>query len=356
MIFSFRWYGPEDPVTLENIRQIPGITGVVSDLFEIPVGEVWPLDKIGAHRERIEAAGLVFTAIESIMVHEDIKLGRPSRDGYIAAYIESLHNTGKAGIPVVTFNFMPVVDWFRSDLQHRNTDGSTCLAYHEATTARLDPLTLSDLDMPAWVGDHSPEGMRDLFVAYREVPAEKLWENLAYFLERVVPEAEACGVKLALHPDDPPWPIFGLPRIIVDEAALERVLAIVDSPANGLALCSGSLGAGRDNDLPRMIRRFGPRIHFAHVRNVKHVGPDHDFTEAPHPSALGSLDIYAIMKAYHEVGFEGVMRPDHGRMIWGEQGKAGYGLYDRALGATYLYGIWEAIERSRENVLEKSSS
>ena len=146
MIFSFRWYGPKDPVTLENIRQIPGITGVVSDLFEIPVGEVWPLDKIGAHRERIEAAGLAFSAIESIMVHEDIKLGRPGRDGYIAAYIESLHNTGKAGVPVVTYNFMPVVDWFRSDLQHINTDGSTCLAYHEATAARLDPLTLSDLE------------------------------------------------------------------------------------------------------------------------------------------------------------------------------------------------------------------
>lgn len=348
MIFSFRWYGPKDTVTLEDIRQIPGITGIVSDLFEIPVGHVWPLDKIRTRKERIEEAGLSFSAVESIMVHEDIKLGRPNRDDYIDAYIESLHNTGKAGIPVVTYNFMPVVDWFRTDLQHRSPDGSTCLAYHEANAARLDPLTLKDFDMPAWVGDHSPDGMRELFAAYKGVPAEKLWENLAYFLERVVPEAESCGVRLALHPDDPPWPVFGLPRIIVDETSLERVLAIVDSPANGLALCSGSLGAGRDNDLPGIIRRFSPRIHFAHVRNVRHVGPDRDFIEAPHPTAFGSLDIYAIMKAYHDVGFKGVMRPDHGRMIWGEQSRAGYGLYDRALGATYLYGLWEAIERSRE--------
>jgi mannonate dehydratase len=346
MIFSFRWYGPEDPVTLGDIRQIPGITGIVSDLFEIPVGEVWPLGKIRARKEHIEDAGLSFSAIESIMVHEDIKLGRPARDDYIDAYIESLHNTGKAGIQVVTYNFMPVVDWFRSDLRHRNSDGSASLAYHEASAAQINPLTLSDFAMPAWVGDHTPGGMRALFAAYQEVSAERLWENLAYFLERVVPEAEACGVKLALHPDDPPWPVFGLPRIIVDEESLGRVLAITDSPANGLALCSGSLGAGRDNDLPRMIRRFGPRIHFAHVRNVKHVGPDRDFVESPHPTVFGSLDIYAIMKAYHDVGFKGVMRPDHGRMIWGEEGKPGYGLYDRALGATYLYGLWEAIERS----------
>jgi len=344
MHFSFRWFGPHDPISLEQIRQIPGVTGIVSALFDIPVGDPWPQAEIEALKQEIEDAGLQFTAIESIPVHEDIKLGLPDRNLYIDHYAESLRNAGKAGVPVVTYNFMPVFDWFRSDLQYPNPDGSTSLAYRESTVSQIDPLTLGELDLPAWAGDSSPEQLKAQILAYRDVRAENLWENLAYFLNKIVSVAEAAGVKLAIHPDDPPWPIFGLPRIIIDESALDRVLKIVDSPANGLALCSGSLGVGRANDLPRMIRRFGPRIHFAHVRNVQHKGPDRDFIEAPHLSQKGSLDIFAIMKAYSEVGYEGVIRPDHGRMIWDEQGKPGYGLYDRALGATYLMGLWEALQ------------
>jgi mannonate dehydratase len=349
MQFSFRWYGPEDPVTLEKIRQIPGITGIVSDLFRIPVGESWPLTDLQTLKQEISDAGLQFTAIESIPVHENIKLGKPDRDQWIANYIESLVNVGKAGIPVVTYNFMPVFDWFRSDLDYPHPDGSTGLAYQESNAAGIDPSTIAEMDLPAWAGDASAEQLKALIMAYQRVDSERLWQHLAYFLKRVVPAAEAAGVKLALHPDDPPWSLFGLPRIIVDEASLARVLAIVASPANGLALCSGSLGAGRDNDIPAMIRRFGPRIHFAHVRNVRHIGPARDFMEAPHPSQYGSLDMFAIMKAYHDVGFKGVIRPDHGRMIWGEQGRPGYGLYDRALGATYLMGLWEALQRQQEN-------
>jgi mannonate dehydratase len=176
------------------------------------------------------------------------------------------------------------------------------------------------------------------------VNAEQLWEHLAYFLERVVPAAAAAGVRLALHPDDPPWPILGLPRIITDAAALDRLLALVDRPANGITFCTGSLAANPENDLPAMARRFAAagRIHFAHCRNVRVIGP-HRFHETPHPSACGDVDMAAVLAALRDAGFAGPLRPDHGRMIWGETGRPGYGLYDRALGATYLYGLWEGL-------------
>ena len=178
--------------------------------------------------------------------------------------------------------------------------------------------------------------------------AERLWDNLAYFLERVVPVAERAGVRLAIHPDDPPWPIFGLPRIITNAAALERLVGLVDSPANGVTFCTGSLGALPGNDLPAMVRRLGAmgggggRIHFAHCRNVLVTG-ERTFHETPHPSACGSVDMLQVLRALRDVGFAGPMRADHGRMIWGETGRPGYGLYDRALGAMYLYGLWEGL-------------
>jgi mannonate dehydratase len=175
-----------------------------------------------------------------------------------------------------------------------------------------------------------------------------LWANLARFLEAVVPVAQAEGIALAIHPDDPPRPIFGLPRIVKNRADLKRLLERVDLPANGLTLCSGSLGAGPENDVPALVREFGAmgRIHFAHLRNVR-VTPAGDFEETAHPSACGSLDLAAIVEACQEVGFQGPVRPDHGRMIWGEAGRPGYGLCDRALGATYLLGLWEGVARSR---------
>ena len=181
---------------------------------------------------------------------------------------------------------------------------------------------------------------------YKSVSEEDLWNNLKYFLERVVRAAEEVDVKMAIHPDDPPWGIFGLPRIITGRESLERLVGLVDSSSNGITLCSGSLGVTRKNDVAEMIRHFGKmgRIHFAHCRNVL-ITEEGSFEEAAHLSAKGSLDMYEIMKAYHEVGFDGPVRPDHGRMIWGETGKPGYGLYDRALGAVYLNGLIEAIEK-----------
>jgi len=349
MQMTFRWYGDDDKVTLENIRQIPGVTGIVSAIYDVPVGEVWPLDKILALKAKIEAKGLKLETIESIPVHEDIKMGLPSRDRLIANYCESLKNCAKAGIKVVCYNFMPVFDWTRSELSHELPDGSNALIYKHETVLKMDPLT-GELSLPGWDSSYTKEGMRELLEQYKKVSEEDLWNNLQYFLERVIPVAEINDIKMAIHPDDPPWSIFGLPRIITNKENLERFINLVDSPYNGLSLCSGSLGVNPDNDIPELIRYFGKkgRVHFGHVRNVLITG-EKSFEESSHRSADGSLDMVEIMKAYHDIGFEGPIRPDHGRMIWGETGRPGYGLYDRALGAVYLNGIWETLENQIKN-------
>lgn len=341
MYMTFRWFGPKDAVTLPNIRQIPGVEGIVAALFEIPAGDAWPRDTLASLAEQIDKAGFRFSVVESIPVHEDIKLGRPTRDRYIENYCRSLQHMGELGIPVLCYNFMPVFDWMRTALTQRMPDGSITMAYDDNALARID-LSGGITALPAWAGAYDGASLGALLAAYRDVDAERLWENLAYFLERVVPAAAASGVKLAIHPDDPPWPIFGLPRIITDGAALERLLGIVDSPANGVTFCTGSLGALRANDLPAMIRRLGSHIHFTHCRNVR-VTADRQFHETAHPSRFGSVDMLAVLRALHDVGYTGPMRPDHGRMIWGEEGRPGYGLHDRALGAMYLQGLWEAL-------------
>ncbi|MDP9348800.1 MAG: mannonate dehydratase [Gemmatimonadota bacterium] len=345
MQMTFRWYGRHDPVPLAYIRQIPGVTGIVSALYDVPVGEVWPRSSLESLQEEIEGAGLRFAVLESIPVHEDIKLGRPGRDRLVDNYCESVRHLGELGIPVLCYNFMPVFDWTRTSLETPLDDGSTALAYDHRALARID-LSRGTGDLPGWATAYDAEELAALLAAYRDVDEERLWENLAYFLERVAPVAEEVGVKLAIHPDDPPWSIFGLPRIITGGAALERLLGLVDTPANGVTFCTGSLGADPALDLPALVRVIGGRgrIHFAHCRNVLVTG-EREFHESPHPSAYGSVDMFEVLRAYRDVGFTGPMRPDHGRMIWGERGRPGYGLYDRALGATYLLGLWEALSR-----------
>jgi mannonate dehydratase len=332
-------------VSLDKIRQIPVVKGIVSAIYDLPPGEPWPFDKVQALKKEVEEKGFSLVAIESIPVAEEIKLGSPSRDRYINAFCESVRSVGESGVPVACYNFMPVFDWMRTNLSFKLEDGSCALSYDHDELAKIDPSSGAQ-GLPGWSAAYSASELRYLLDAYRETNEEDLWTNLKYFLERVVPVAEEVGVKMAIHPDDPPWSIFGLPRIIRDEAALERLVKLVDSPSNGIALCSGSLGVDPKNDIPAMVRRFGAlsRIHFAHVRNVKIMG-EKRFCETAHPSSAGSLDIYEIIKAYHDVGFSGPLRPDHGRMIWGEEGKPGYGLYDRALGAMYIAGLWEAIEK-----------
>jgi mannonate dehydratase len=333
-------------VSLDKIRQIPVVKGIVSAIYDLPPGEPWPFDKVQALKKEVEEKGFSLVAIESIPVAEEIKLGSPSRDRYINTFFESVRSVGKSGVPVVCYNFMPVFDWMRTNLSLKLEDGSYALSYDHDELAKVD-LSSGAQGLPGWGAAYSASELRYLLDAYRGISEEDLWANLKYFLERVVPVAEEVGVKMAIHPDDPPWSIFGLPRIIRDEAALERLVKLVDSPSNGIALCSGSLGVDPKNDIPAMVRRFGAlgRIHFAHVRNVKITG-EKRFCETAHPSCAGSLDIYEIVKAYHDVGFSGPLRPDHGRMIWGEEGKPGYGLYDRALGAMYIAGLWEATEKS----------
>lgn len=340
MQMTFRWYGPDDPVSLADIRQIPGVTGVVSALHDVPVGDVWTRAALARRGEQIAAAGLTWPVVESIPVHEDIKIGRPGRDALIDRYCRSVEHVGAQDIGVVCYNFMPVFDWMRTDLAYRLPDGSTALAYDHDALTDVD-LSSGTGEMPAWVSYDAGElaALRD---AYRAVDQEGLWEHLAYFLERVVPVAEAAGVRLAIHPDDPPWPIFGLPRIITGGAALERVAGLVESAANGVTLCTGSLGAGASCDLPALVRRLGAKIHFAHLRNVIVTG-ERQFHESPHPE--GRVDLVAVLDALRQSGFDGPIRPDHGRMIWGETGRPGYGLHDRALGATYLLGIWNALVR-----------
>ncbi len=344
MKMTFRWYGEADPVKLEYIRQIPGLYGVVSAIYDVPPGEVWPLDKLQTLRARIEGAGLKFEVVESVPVHEDIKLGKPTRERLIANFAQNIRHCAAVGVKVICYNFMPVFDWTRTEMAKLLADGSTTLAFDAATVASIDPA--QGIALPGWDASYQPEQLKSLLAEYRAVGAEQLWAHLGHFLQAIIPVAEEVGVKMAMHPDDPPRPIFGLPRIVKNRSDLQRLLRLVDTPANGLTLCSGSLGADLGNDIAALVREFGAmgRIHFAHLRNVK-VQADGTFYESTHRSCDGSLDIAAIVKAYHDVGFTGYVRPDHGRMIWGETGKPGYGLYDRALGAVYLNGLWEAIDK-----------
>ena len=346
MKLTFRWYGDNDPVTLNHIRQIPTMSGIVSAVYDTPVGGIWSEKSINAIKQKAEENGLEFEVVESVPVHEDIKLGNQNAAKYIDNYCENIRRLGKAGVKCICYNFMPVFDWLRSELEFPLADGSNALAYVDETVLSLNPLK-SELSLPGWDESYKNDELKALLTEYSKLTEEDLWDNLKAFLEKVVPVAEECGVNLAIHPDDPPWGIFGLPRIITNKANLQRFLKLVDSPANGLTFCTGSLGSNMNNDIVDMIKTFGKRIHFAHLRNIKW-DDGRDFHETAHPTSCGSLDMYEIVKALSDSGFDGYVRPDHGRMIWGETGRYGYGLYDRALGATYIAGLFEAVEKSSQ--------
>ncbi len=346
MKLTFRWYGDNDPVTLNHIRQIPTISGIVSAVYDTPVGGIWSEESINAIKQKAEENGLEFEVVESVPVHEDIKLGNQNAAKYIDNYCENIRRLGKAGVKCICYNFMPVFDWLRSELEFPLADGSNALAYVDETVLSLNPLK-SELSLPGWDESYKNDELKALLTEYSKLTEEDLWDNLKAFLEKVVPVAEECGVNLAIHPDDPPWGIFGLPRIITNKANLQRFLKLVDSPANGLTFCTGSLGSNSNNNIVDMIKTFGKRIHFAHLRNIKW-DDGRDFHETAHPTSCGSLDMYEIVKALSDSGFDGYVRPDHGRMIWGETGRYGYGLYDRALGATYIAGLFEAVEKSSQ--------
>jgi mannonate dehydratase len=339
MQMAMRWFGPADPVPLWKLRQVPNLTGVVSALHDVPPGVPWPRGGVSELRRSVEAAGLRLSVIESIPVHEDIKLGNARRGERINAWVESLEAVAAERIAVVCYNFMPVFDWTRTDLKHLREDGSTSLIYRHADVSGEGgdrPVSL-----PGWAEAYSPQRLTDLLAAYANVSATELRANLAYFLRAVVPEAERLGVRLAIHPDDPPWPVLGLPRVVSTADDLEFVLQAAPSDHSGLTFCTGSLGSRADTSLPTLVRRFAPHIHFVHARNVLRHG-ERDFDEVPHVSDQGSIELARTVTSLARVCPDVPIRPDHGRMIWGETGRPGYGLHDRALGAMYLQGLIDA--------------
>lgn len=348
MKMSFRWYGKDDPVSLESIAQIPGMRSIVSAVYDVKPGEVWPEESISSISKACQEKGLIFDVVESIPVHEDIKLGRGNVGQLLENYRENIRRCGRHGIKCVTYNFMPVFDWTRTQLDKRAPDGSTSLVMYWDQLKGLDPLK-DDIKLPGWDSSYTQQEVRELIAAYSELGEQGLWKNLECFLREVVPAAEEAGVRLAIHPDDPPYPIFGLPRIVTCEENLDRLLSVVDSPANSLCLCTGSLGCAKTNNVTAMVRKYAAmdRIAFMHIRNVQ-LMEDGSFEERAHLSSCGSLDLYEIVKALADAGYQGYVRPDHGRMIWNETGKPGYGLYDRALGACYLNGLFEACEKGRK--------
>ena len=353
MEMTLRWYGSEfDTVTLKQIRQIPGVTGVITTLYDTAPGEVWSRERIKEMKDEVEKSGLHVSGIESVNVHDAIKVGTSDRDKYIDNYIETLENLGKEDIHLVCYNFMPVFDWTRSELARKRPDGSTVLAYNQDDIDKIVPEKMfesisKDMNgtvMPGWEPERM-EKVKELFEMYRDVDAEKLFDNLVYFLEAIGPVCEKYDIKMGIHPDDPAWPIFGLPRIMTGKDSVTRLLDAVDKPYNGITLCTGSFGSNQNNDICEIIKACRGRIPFAHVRNLKYNSP-RDFEEAAHLSSDGSMDMYKIIKTLYDTGFDGAIRPDHGRMIWDEVAMPGYGLYDRALGAAYLNGLWEAVDKS----------
>ena len=354
MKMTFRWFGEgQDPISLQHIKQIPGMTGVVTSLLDMPAGEAWPMERIQAMADQIKAAGLEVEVIESVNIHEDIKLGLPSRDEKIANYITTMERLASVGIKVICYNMMPVLDWARSHLFYDLPDGSNTMRYEAEFIQNISLQGLAEryaeesknYEMPGW----EPERMKTIEAALRAYDGfteDMFYDNMKYFLEKIIPHAERLDIKMAVHPDDPPQSIFGLPKLIINRDNIRRFLDLVPSKHNGLTLCTGSLGAIKGADIPAMIREFGGegRIHFAHVRNLRFEN-DTDFYESAHYYTEGSLDIYGIMQAFSDVDFRAPLRPDHGRMIWDETGRPGYGLFDRALGANYLLGLWEGIQR-----------
>lgn len=351
MKMSLRWYGPDyDKIPLEHIKQIPNVDGVISTLFNLKPNEIWTLEQINNLKKQIEDKDLELYGIESLNVSEDIKAATNLRDEHISNYIESLTNLGKAGIKMVCYNFMPVFDWTRTDLYKKNKDGSLSLVFNQEIVDNQDALSLFNKMSLETNGIVVPnlekqENIKNTMALYQDIDDNKLFDNLIYFLKAIMPTCDKYDINMAIHPDDPAWPIMNIPRIIINKENIKKVLDTVDNKHNGLTFCTGSLASSTNNDIIDMLNTFKDRIHFVHIRNIRHISDKH-FEETSHYSNDGELDIYKILKTLYDNNYQGIIRPDHGRTIFNEDAYPGYGLYDRALGATYLNGIIEAIEKS----------
>ncbi|MGX7352754.1 mannonate dehydratase [Enterococcus canis] len=353
MKWGFRWYGESDPIPLQNVRQIPGMNGIVGTLLNKLPGDVWEVNEIQDLKESIEAGGLELLGIESVAIHDAIKAGTAERDHYIDNYIQTIKNLSACDVHLICYSFKPIFGWAKTTLFYENEDGSFSLVYDQAVVDEMEPSEMFKLissqskgfQLSGWEEERLNK-FNGLVEMYEGVTEEKLFDNLKYFLERIIPVCEEMDVKMAIHPDDPPWEIFGFPRITKNLFDLKRIIEAVDSPYNGITMCTGSLGADPNNDLVEIIHEVGDRINFVHFRNVGFMG-ERKFKETAHLSTEGSLDMYAIMKALVDVGFDGVIRPDHGRTVWGEVARPGYGLYDRAMGITYMQGLHEAIIKAK---------
>jgi len=353
MNMTFRWYGRDnDSVSLEQIKQIPNVKGIVWALHKKQVGEGWTMDEIRQEVDYIQSYGFHADVVESVNIHESIKLGNQERDYYIENYKQTIRNLSKS--KVICYNFMPVLDWIRTDLFHPLPDGSTALFYEKAKMDSLGPSELietfasasSKMTLAGWEPEKL-EATQELFEAYKKIDEEKLWDNLRYFLLEILPVCEECDIKMAIHPDDPPWSLFGLPHIMTGEESLKKLLAISNSPANGITFCTGSLGSNLKNDMVDLAKKYAKYCPFSHLRNVK-IFDNGDFIETSHLTADGSIDLAGVVKELAEQDYEGYVRPDHGRHIWGEDCRPGYGLYDRALGIMYLNGLRDAYLKMRK--------
>lgn len=386
MEHTWRWFGPADPITLEEVRQTDA-TGVVTALHEIPNGQVWPVEAIMERRALVEAAGLTWSVVESVPVHEDIKRGGPLREEAVAAYQQTLRNLAACGLDVVCYNFMPVLDWTRTDLRFRLPAGGYALRFDiDAVTAfdvhllarpgAADDYTPDQLDrarrhldglddagrevltrtilagLPGAEEHYTLDAFRDALRSYAHVDAATLRANLASFLRDVVPVAEEVGVRLAIHPDDPPRSLFGLPRVVSTAQDAQAVLDACPSPANGLTMCVGSYGSGAENDVVAMTRRFAREIFFVHLRSVSLDADGASFVEAGHID--GDADMVAVVgllvaeerRRAREGGPRLPMRPDHGHELLDDATRRtnpGYSLVGRLKGLAQLRGVELAV-------------